>query len=64
MRAYQEIAKIYNPLSGNDEINRHFLVDLLAVSNTVRTYNREDIVRDYKFMKDFDCRKAPIQRSL
>ncbi|KAG1050847.1 hypothetical protein G6F43_006913 [Rhizopus delemar] len=39
-------------------------VDLLPISNTVRTYSREDILLDHKFMKDFDCRKAPIQRSL
>ncbi|KAG1469160.1 hypothetical protein G6F56_003420 [Rhizopus delemar] len=39
-------------------------VDRLPINNMVTTYNREDILLDHKFMKDFDCRKAPIQRSL
>ncbi|ORE13316.1 hypothetical protein BCV71DRAFT_189457, partial [Rhizopus microsporus] len=39
-------------------------VDLLPISNTFKTYSREDILFDNKFMKDFDCREAPKQRSL
>ncbi|KAI7884752.1 uncharacterized protein EV154DRAFT_427886, partial [Mucor mucedo] len=39
-------------------------VDRLPIKNMVTTYNKEDILLDHKFMKNFDCRKAPIQRCL
>ncbi|KAG1296071.1 hypothetical protein G6F66_003782 [Rhizopus arrhizus] len=40
------------------------LKKILPVNKTIKTFTREDILNDHKFMEDFQCRKAPVQRSL
>lgn len=74
----QEIAKLYNSLSGNKEIDticsfsqnysmrshlklKKISVDLLPVSNIVRTHNIEDILLDRNFMERFDCRNTSVK---
>ncbi|ORE02549.1 hypothetical protein BCV72DRAFT_215059, partial [Rhizopus microsporus var. microsporus] len=37
------------------------LIDLLPVNSTVKTFIRENLLNDHKFMEDFQCRKAPVQ---
>ncbi|KAI9020694.1 hypothetical protein CLU79DRAFT_755070 [Phycomyces nitens] len=43
---------------------RKILIDLLSVNNTVKSFTKEDILGNHKFMEYFQCRKSPVKRSL
>ncbi|KAI8063942.1 hypothetical protein BDF21DRAFT_388890 [Thamnidium elegans] len=40
------------------------VIDSLPVNNTVKMFTRQDILHDNQFTKYFQCRKAPVKRSL